>query len=143
MAPSAVETESPQHRVHGLSNNGPVLVKKTLTTKQPLQSSGSLDKYKPDDMTPVIGTEFSDVNLVDLINAPNADQLLRDLAIKSKASQGIRRQNILLTHQSLNAVLFSSESKIISQTIFKSSSSRDLAKLLANLRAQGCTFIRC
>lgn len=52
----------------------------------PLTKSGALDgKFKFEETTPVIGREYSDVNIVDdLLNAPNADELIRDLAITSK-----------------------------------------------------------
>jgi alpha-ketoglutarate-dependent taurine dioxygenase len=49
---------------------------------KPLKSSGSLDSYESIDITPIIGTEFPTANLVDWINSPDADTLLRDLAIK-------------------------------------------------------------
>ena len=52
--------------------------------REPLKPSGALDKYESFEVTPIIGTEFKDVNLVDWINAPNADELLRELAITSK-----------------------------------------------------------
>jgi len=68
MAPSAVETQE------------------TLPSKQqsrtPLKYSGSLDRYESIDVTPVIGTEYPTANLVEWIDAPNSDELLRDLAIK-------------------------------------------------------------
>jgi alpha-ketoglutarate-dependent taurine dioxygenase len=71
MAPSAVaiETEIP---VHSKQQKFPT----------PLKSSGSLDKYESIDSTPVIGTEYPTANLVDFLNAPNSDELIRDLAIK-------------------------------------------------------------
>ncbi|KAI5207810.1 taurine dioxygenase family protein [Aureobasidium subglaciale] len=49
---------------------------------KPLKQSGALEKFAYEETTPVIGREFSDVNIVDdLLNAPNADELIRDLAI--------------------------------------------------------------
>ncbi|KAH8885950.1 taurine dioxygenase family protein [Thozetella sp. PMI_491] len=49
---------------------------------QPLRLSGALEKFKYEESTPAIGREFFDVNIVDdLLNAPDADDLLRDLAI--------------------------------------------------------------
>ncbi|KAF4995227.1 hypothetical protein FGRMN_5258 [Fusarium graminum] len=49
---------------------------------EPLIPSGALDKFKYEESTPVIGREYSTVNLVDdIINAENADDLIRDLAI--------------------------------------------------------------
>lgn len=47
----------------------------------PLQLAGALDGYARREITPVIGTEFKDANLVDMLHAPNADMLLRDLAV--------------------------------------------------------------
>ncbi|KAG8161199.1 hypothetical protein KVR01_009463 [Diaporthe batatas] len=48
----------------------------------PLKLSGALEKFTVEDATPAIGREFVNVNIVDdLLNAPNSDQLLRDVAI--------------------------------------------------------------
>uniref|UniRef100_A0A8H7TJ96 TauD/TfdA-like domain-containing protein n=1 Tax=Bionectria ochroleuca TaxID=29856 RepID=A0A8H7TJ96_BIOOC len=49
--------------------------------KEPLKPSGALDKYEHFDVTPVIGREYVNVNLAEFLNAPNSDELLRDLAI--------------------------------------------------------------
>ena len=52
---------------------------------EPLEYSGALDKFGWEDATPVIGREFPTLNIVDdLLNASNADELVRDLAITSK-----------------------------------------------------------
>lgn len=75
MAPSAIDTEAP------------VAPKGLL--RQPLQLSGALDNYESFDVTPVIGKEFPTANLVDWLNAPNSDELLRDLAITSEISPAI------------------------------------------------------
>ncbi|KAK8004277.1 putative DNA replication regulator SLD2 [Apiospora arundinis] len=49
---------------------------------KPLQLSGALEKFAYEEATPVIGREYLNVNIVDdLLNAANADELLRDLAI--------------------------------------------------------------
>ncbi|KAH7070105.1 hypothetical protein FB567DRAFT_613358 [Paraphoma chrysanthemicola] len=49
----------------------------------PLTKSGVLDsKFKFEEATPVIGREYPNANIVDdILNAPNADELIRDLAI--------------------------------------------------------------
>ncbi|KAL1847176.1 hypothetical protein Plec18170_008740 [Paecilomyces lecythidis] len=48
----------------------------------PLKASGSLDKFPFEETTPVIGREFPSVNIVDdILNAPDSDKLVRDLAI--------------------------------------------------------------
>jgi len=50
--------------------------------RTPLKPTGSLDSYEKVEVTPVIGTEFKgNVQLVDLLSAPNSDDLIRDLAI--------------------------------------------------------------
>jgi hypothetical protein len=52
----------------------------------PAIKSGALDsKFKFEDATPVIGREYPDANIVDgILNAPDADELIRDLAITSE-----------------------------------------------------------
>ncbi|GAA6023403.1 hypothetical protein JCM10207_002535 [Rhodosporidiobolus poonsookiae] len=47
----------------------------------PLEPTGALDKYSPRELTPVLGTQFETVQLGDLLEAPNADELFRELAI--------------------------------------------------------------
>ncbi|KAK0629262.1 hypothetical protein B0T17DRAFT_589129 [Bombardia bombarda] len=49
--------------------------------KEPLKLSGALDHFESFDVTPVIGREFPKVDVVELLSAPNSDELLRDLAI--------------------------------------------------------------
>jgi hypothetical protein len=46
--------------------------------REPLKYSGSLDEYKSFDVTPIIGREFPEVQLTDILND---EQKLRDLAI--------------------------------------------------------------
>jgi hypothetical protein len=52
---------------------------------EPLKKSGALDAaFEYDDLTPTIGREYLRARIVeDILNAPNADELLRDLAITS------------------------------------------------------------
>jgi alpha-ketoglutarate-dependent taurine dioxygenase len=55
------------------------------TYREPLALSSALDQFKYEETTPIIGREFLDVNIVDdILNAENADERLRDLAITSK-----------------------------------------------------------
>ncbi|KAL5364277.1 hypothetical protein BJX96DRAFT_168159 [Aspergillus floccosus] len=49
--------------------------------KNPLKYTGLLKRYNSFDVTPLIGTEFPDTNVVELMKASNSDNLLRDLAI--------------------------------------------------------------
>ncbi|PSN73287.1 taurine catabolism dioxygenase [Corynespora cassiicola Philippines] len=74
MAPSAVETST------RAQTELPINVTSVKAAK-PLQLSGALDKYKSFDVTPVIGREFPDLSVVELLNASNSDELLRDLAV--------------------------------------------------------------
>jgi hypothetical protein len=53
------------------------------STRKPLELSGALEGYQSFDVTPVIGREFVNVNLKELLRAPNSDDLIRDLAITS------------------------------------------------------------
>jgi hypothetical protein len=51
---------------------------------EPLTLSGALDNFKYEETTPVIGREFIGVDIVDdILNAENANERLRDLAITS------------------------------------------------------------
>jgi hypothetical protein len=52
----------------------------------PLTKAGALDsRFKYEEATPVIGREYPDVNIVDdILDASDADELIRDLAITSK-----------------------------------------------------------
>jgi hypothetical protein len=72
MAPSAIDVDVP--------------IRSKQESRKPLKYSGSLDNYESFDPTPAIGTEYINANLVDWLNAPNADELIRDLAIKSMSS---------------------------------------------------------
>jgi len=60
-----------------------VLPKRLDSHKEPLKLSGALDNIESFDVTPVIGREFPTADLVELLRAPNSDELLRDLAITS------------------------------------------------------------
>jgi hypothetical protein len=59
-------------------------IESTRVHKEPLQLQGTLDKYESFDVTPIIGREFPTVNLKHWLEAPNSDELLRDLAITSQ-----------------------------------------------------------
>ena len=54
----------------------------------PLKLGDSLNKFPRVDSTPTIGTEFArGVQLAELLKAPNADDLIRDLAILGTCAQ--------------------------------------------------------
>ena len=51
--------------------------------KAPLKLAGVLNQYKSFEVTPVVGREYPEASLKEWLDAPNADALLRDLAITS------------------------------------------------------------
>ncbi len=59
--------------------------------REPLKLTGILDQYKSFDVTPVIGREFVNVNLKEWLEAPNSDELIRDLAIISMFGSALRQ----------------------------------------------------
>jgi hypothetical protein len=82
MAPSIVQNVT--QTVSDLTLNP---VKGKGLVKEPLKSTGSLDGFPHEDLTPSTGTEFSSATqLSALLKSPNADQLIRDLAILSTLS---------------------------------------------------------
>ena len=107
MAPAAVEADIP---VHSKSQS-----------REPLKLSGALKDYEHFDVTPAIGREFPKANLVEWLEDPNSDELIRDLAITSKFPLGESRESLSDPSQSLNAASSSSALKIISQMIFRRS----------------------
>lgn len=50
----------------------------------PLELGTSIDHWKYEDLTRILGRVYNDIDLVEVLNAPNADELLRDLAITSE-----------------------------------------------------------
>lgn len=53
-------------------------------SREPMKLTGILDQFKSIDSTPVIGREYPTIQIRDLLNAPNSDELLRELAIISE-----------------------------------------------------------
>jgi hypothetical protein len=58
-----------------------------------LKLKGVLKPLKQFMVTPTVGTEFPEANLVEMLNAPNSDELLRDLAITSKYAKHSLRED--------------------------------------------------
>jgi hypothetical protein len=54
-----------------------------VTTHQTqwLKQSSALDKYDSFDVTPIIGREFPTASIKEWLQAPNSDELIKDLAI--------------------------------------------------------------
>jgi len=48
--------------------------------KEPIKPTGILKQYDQVDITPSTGTEFTKLQIKDLLNAPNSDELFRELA---------------------------------------------------------------
>jgi hypothetical protein len=72
----------------------------TQTHKEPLQLQGALDQYDSFDVTPIIGREYPTANLKEWLEAPNSDELLRELAITSqflRFSQRVSTYTIIKT----------------------------------------------
>ncbi|ORY92925.1 hypothetical protein BCR35DRAFT_337199 [Leucosporidium creatinivorum] len=73
-------------------------------SQAPLVPTGALEKagFKYIDLTPVIGREFADgIQLRDILNAPNADELIRELAIVI-AQRGVvffKKQDLTIPEQ--------------------------------------------
>lgn len=55
---------------------------------KPLGLSGSLEVYPSFKVTPVIGTEFPDANVVEWMKSEQSDELLRDLAVTGEFDIG-------------------------------------------------------
>ena len=72
--PSAVEIATPSSIRGGHEKARP------LTTK-PAVYSGSLDSYELNDLTTSIGREIPGLQIKEILTSPNADRLIRDLAI--------------------------------------------------------------
>ncbi|KAK8035113.1 taurine dioxygenase family protein [Apiospora rasikravindrae] len=88
MAPSVL-SDLP---IPSLHSKGEETTESATAYPKPLQLSGALDKFAYEETTPVIGREYLNVNIVDdLLSVTNADELLRDLAITSKAPSLSRR----------------------------------------------------
>lgn len=49
--------------------------------REPLKRGTSIDHFEYVDVTPIIGREYPTAKLKDMLQAPNADEQLRDLAI--------------------------------------------------------------
>ncbi|KAH9924095.1 hypothetical protein B0H21DRAFT_765049 [Amylocystis lapponica] len=69
----------------------------------PLQPTGALDKFEFIESTPVIGREYKNVQLSDLLKADNSDELIRELAIIISQRNVVffRNQDINIEQQKL------------------------------------------
>lgn len=76
--PSAVDETAIDSFV-GTGNSG--IPTSCPSCPSPLKYSGSLDHLDYFEITPIIGREYPTVKVTDILNAPNADEQIRDLAI--------------------------------------------------------------
>jgi hypothetical protein len=79
MAPIAVETETPPSM-----GNGTLPTKARGLQREPLKASGLLDHHKFFESTTIIGREYPNVQIADLMQSPQKDQYIRDLAITGR-----------------------------------------------------------
>jgi hypothetical protein len=80
MAPSAVEAQ--------VASEIPVLPGKPVSvgSKPWLKSTGILDQFEHIELTPVIGREYPKADVAAWLQAPNSDELIKELALTSKPS---------------------------------------------------------
>lgn len=76
MAPVATETLPAQ-----LQAGSKKTIPTTTSYPKPLKLTGILDQYESFEVTPAIGREYPHLQIKDLLDAPNSDELLRELAI--------------------------------------------------------------
>jgi hypothetical protein len=82
------EMDTPQLlklRLRGENASGPSAEAGKNLLPGPLKYTGSLDHFPHFEVTPSIGREFGkEMQLTDLLNAPNSDDLIRDLGVLSE-----------------------------------------------------------
>ena len=72
-----------------ITETAPITVAQSINTapqdhrRRPLKLRGALETYDSFDVTPIIGREYPTANLKEWLEAPNSDDLIRDLAITS------------------------------------------------------------
>ena len=60
----------------------------TELLEAPLNLTGAFETFEYFDVTPTIGKEFPEAKLAEWLEAANADELIRDLAVTSKSLFG-------------------------------------------------------
>ena len=81
MPPSAIEVESQPttDAVQGVKNG--TAPRTSGFVREPMRTSGLLDTHRFSECTPIIGREYPDVQLAELMKSPNAELYLREIAI--------------------------------------------------------------
>lgn len=54
---------------------------KSYPSYPPFKNTGTLDAFKQVHITPCLGSEFRDVDVSEWLEAPNSDDMLRDLTL--------------------------------------------------------------
>jgi hypothetical protein len=81
MAPSAVEEQVAPTEIPILPGKAAAAA---TSTKPWLKSTGVLDKFEHIEVTPVIGREYPKADVAEWLQAPNSDELIKELALTSK-----------------------------------------------------------
>lgn len=76
----AVELPASEQKLDGQYVGGNVQVRTRLT--KPLEYTGTLDSFKSQDLTPVLGREYEGLQVKDLLRW--GDEMIRDLAVTSE-----------------------------------------------------------
>jgi alpha-ketoglutarate-dependent taurine dioxygenase len=68
---------------------------------EPLKSNGALDHVKNFEVTPAIGQEFPEIQIKDIISAPNSDEILQEFAriVSTRGVVFFRNQDLTLAQQ--------------------------------------------
>jgi hypothetical protein len=104
MAPSATEVAVP--------TEVPILPGKAAAAKPWLKNSAALDQFEHIEVTPVIGREYPTANVVSWLQAPNSDELRKELALISTFSlRGLHARVKADQDKSPSAVSCSSDPK--------------------------------
>jgi alpha-ketoglutarate-dependent taurine dioxygenase len=69
--------------------------------REPLKSTGCLDKYDFFEVTPCIGRQYTNLSIRDLLNASNSDELIREFAlvVSTRGVVFLRDQDLTLQEQ--------------------------------------------
>jgi hypothetical protein len=96
MSPSAVVQEA--HVGNGIKDRVLTLNQTSATKliRDPMRTSGLLDKYKHFEHTPIIGREYPHAQISDMMESADRDQYIRDLAITGNSPNYARRRLLLI-----------------------------------------------
>lgn len=84
MSPLAVEEQVAPTEIPILPGKDAATAPATTSAKPWLRSTGILDQFDHFEVTPIIGREYSNVDIVEWLQAPNSDELIKELAVISE-----------------------------------------------------------